>query len=64
MRSSLASLNGVPALGVAAAILVLCGLFGFVIDTIAGTEGWWLALGTLGLCCAALWLAAVATRST
>jgi hypothetical protein len=64
MRSSLTSASGALALGVAVAILVLSGLLGLLVDTAAGTEGWWLALGTLGLCGAALWLATVATRGS
>jgi hypothetical protein len=51
------------AVGIALAILVACSLVGLVIDRATGTEGWWLSLGALGLCGAALWLGSAAISS-
>jgi hypothetical protein len=58
----LQSATGPVALLVAVAIVVIAGALGAAIDAATGTQGWWIALGSLGLCFAALWLAAAATR--
>jgi hypothetical protein len=42
----------------ALAVTILAGALGALIDLVAGTRGWWLALGSLGLCFGALLLAA------
>jgi len=57
-----ASPSGPLALAVALAIWLGLGVIGFVVDLIVGSQGWWLALGGLGLCFAGLYLAAAATR--
>ncbi|GEM_PF-4765894 len=62
-RPSLESLSRPLALLVAAAFPVLAGIVGEVIDLALGTQGWWIALGSLGLCFGALFLAAHATRA-
>jgi hypothetical protein len=59
----LQSATGPVALLIAVAIVVLVGAAGAVVDAVSGTQGWWIALGSLGLSFAALWLAAAATRA-
>jgi len=59
----LASASGPVAVLIALGMTLLGGAIGAVIDLVAGTQGWWLALGSLTLCFAALWLASVATRA-
>jgi hypothetical protein len=54
--------SGPVALLVAVGLVVLTAVLGAAIDAAAGTQGWWISLGSLGLCAAALWLASVATR--
>ena len=58
----LQSASGPVALLIAVGVVVVAGAAGALIDAVTGTQGWWIALGSLGLCFAALWLAAVATR--
>ncbi len=50
------------AIVVALGILLISAGIGELLDVVFGTQGWWLALGALGLCGAALWLGVVATR--
>ena len=58
----LRGLSGAQALVAAVAIMVLAGLLGAAIDALSGTRGWWIALGSLGLCFGALYFAAVNSR--
>jgi hypothetical protein len=55
---SIPALNSRTAPLAALVVTILAGALGALIDLVAGTRGWWLALGSLGLCFGALLLAA------